>query len=150
PPDLDPYLNVSFRSQEFAGFFYSRLLKFDTGPKIGANAFIPVPDLAESYEISKDGLTYTFTLRKNATWHNKPPVGGRPVTAADVLYSFDRFTKVSPQKANVAMVREVKALDQHTVEFTLDDVFAPFETTIASPMFYIMPREVIETDGDAR
>src|SRR5574341_2054899 len=32
PPDLDPYLNTSFRSQEFAAFFYSRLLKFDNGP----------------------------------------------------------------------------------------------------------------------
>ncbi|MBI3536086.1 MAG: hypothetical protein HY070_00760 [Chloroflexi bacterium] len=68
PPDLDPYLNTSFRSQEFAGFFYSRLLKFDTGPKIGANAFIPTGDLAEKWDVSKDGLTYTFFLRKNAKW----------------------------------------------------------------------------------
>ena len=73
PPDLDPYLNVTFRAQEFAGFFYSRLLKFDNGPNIGPNAFIPVPDLAESYEASKDGLTYTFKLRANAKWQGPRP-----------------------------------------------------------------------------
>ncbi len=150
PPDLDPYLNVTFRAQEFAGFFYSRLLKFDSGPGIAPNAFIPTPDLAESYEISQDGLTYTFKLRANAKWQNKAPLNGRAVSADDVVYSFERFRKVSPQKSNFDMVKEVKASDPRTVVFTLNTAFAPFETTIASPMFWIMPKEVIEADGDAR
>ncbi|MDP9372400.1 MAG: ABC transporter substrate-binding protein [Chloroflexota bacterium] len=150
PPDLDPYLNVTFRAQEFAGFFYSRLLKFDSGPGIAPNAFIPTPDLAESYEISQDGLTYTFKLRANAKWQNKAPLNGRAVGADDVVYSFERFRKVSPQKSNFDMVKEVKASDPRTVVFTLNTAFAPFETTIASPMFWIMPKEVIEADGDAR
>ncbi len=150
PPDLDPYLNVTFRAQEFAGFFYSRLLKFDSGPGIAPNAFTPTPDLAESYEISQDGLTYTFKLRANAKWQNKAPLNGRAVSADDVVYSFERFRKVSPQKSNFDMVKEVKASDPRTVVFTLNTAFAPFETTIASPMFWIMPKEVIEADGDAR
>jgi peptide/nickel transport system substrate-binding protein len=150
PPDLDPYLNVTFRAQEFAGFFYSRLLKFDSGPGIGPNAFTPVPDLAESYQISQDGLTYTFKLRANAKWQAKPPLNGRAVTADDVLYSFNRFRQVSPQKTNFDMVKEVKVVDPTTVTFTLNAPFAPFETTIASPMFWIMPKEVIDADGDAR
>jgi peptide/nickel transport system substrate-binding protein len=57
PPDLDPYLNNSGFVQQFAGFFYSRLLKYDSGPGIDPNAFIPVPDLAEKYDVSRDGLT---------------------------------------------------------------------------------------------
>ncbi len=150
PPDLDPYLNVTFRAQEFAGFFYSKLLKFDSGPGIAPNAFIPVPDLAEKYDISKDGLTYTFTLRANAKWINKAPLNGRAVTADDVVYSYNRFLMVSPNKANFSMVKEVKATDPRTVVFTLNNAFAPFETTLASPMFWIMPHEVIEADGDAR
>ena len=150
PPDLDPFLNVTFRAQEFAGFFYSRLLKFDTGPSVQPNSFIPTPDLAESYQISQDGLTYTFKLRANAKWQNKAPLNGRPVTADDVIYSFERFRKVSPQKGNFDMVKEVKAPDQQTVVFTLNAVFAPFETAIASPLLWIMPKEVIEADGDAR
>jgi peptide/nickel transport system substrate-binding protein len=150
PPDLDPYLNVTFRAQEFAGFFYSRLLKFDNSAAAPPNQFVPVPDLAESFEVTPDGLTYTFKLRANAKWHNKDPMNGRAVTADDVVYSFDRFRKVSPQKTNFDMVKEVKATDPRTVVFTLNGPFAPFETTIASPMFWIMPKEVIEADGDAR
>lgn len=150
PPDLDPYLNVTFRAQEFAGFFYSKLLKFDSGPGIAPNAFIPVPDLAEKYDISPDGLTYTFILRANAKWINKAPLNGRAVTADDVVYSYNRFLMVSPNKANFSMVKDVKATDPRTVVFTLNNAFAPFETTLASPMFWIMPREVIEADGDAR
>ena len=150
PPDLDPFLNVTFRAQEFAGFFYSRLLKFETGPTIQPNSFIPSPDLAESYMISPDGLTYTFKLRANAKWQNKAPLNGSPVTADDVIYSFERFRKVSPQKGNFDMVKEVTAPDQQTVVFTLNEVFAPFETSLASPLLWIMPKEVIEADGDAR
>jgi len=56
PPDTDPYLNTSFRVQEFAGFFYSRLLKYDTGPNIKPNSFAPTGDLAEKWEVSQDGL----------------------------------------------------------------------------------------------
>lgn len=150
PPDLDPYLNVSFSSQTFAGFYYSRLLKFDNGPGIAANAFIPTGDLAEKWDISKDGLTYTFSLRKNAKWQNKPPMNGRPVTADDVVWSYKRFIQVSPQKGIFSGVKDVKAMDTNTVAFTLNEVFAPFENTIAQPIFWIMPREVVEQDGDAR
>jgi peptide/nickel transport system substrate-binding protein len=149
-PDLDPYLNTSFRTRTFAGFFYSRLLKFENGPGIGENSFIPTGDLAEKWEISKDGLTYTFYLRKNAKWQNKPPVNGRPVTADDVVYSWNRFIQVYPGKANWAIVKEVKKVDDTTVTITLNQPFAPFETALAQPTFFIMAKEVIEKDGDGR
>ncbi len=150
PPDLDPYLNVTFRSQEFAGFFYSRLLRFDSGPKVRPNEFIPVPDLAESYEISKDGLTYTFKIRANAKWHNKAPVNGRAVTAEDVVYSFTRFRKDSANRSQFDMVSDCKATDPATVVFTLKQAFAPFESLLASPLLWIVPKEVVEADGDLR
>ncbi len=150
PPDMDPYLNVTFRAAEFGGFFYSRLLKFDNGPGIAPTAFTPVPDLAEKFVVSPDGLTYTFTIRANAKWQNKDPMNGRAVTADDVVYSFDRFRKVSPQKQSFDIVKDVKATDPHTVVFTLTAPFAPFDVALAAPVFYIMPKEVIEADGDAR
>ncbi len=150
PPDLDPYLNVTFRAQEFAGFFYSRLLKYDSGPGVGPNSFVPVPDLAEKYDVSKDGLTYTFTLRANAKWQNKPPMSGRAVTADDVVWSYTRFKQVSPNKNYFDIVKDVKATDPRTVVFTLNNAFAPFENSIAAPVFWIMPKEVIEADGDGR
>ena len=150
PPDLDPYLNVTFRVQQFAGYIYSRLLKFDSGPNIDPNSSTVVGDLAEKWEASSDGLTYTFFLRKNAKFHNKAPVNGRAVTADDVVYSFNRFREVSPNKTALFMVKEVKAKDANTVVFTLSETFAPFETAIAQPLLFIIPKEVVDADKDLR
>jgi ABC-type transport system substrate-binding protein len=149
PPTLDPYLNVSFRSQEFAAFFYSRLLMSRKAPNVPAQAYIMEGDLAESWKVSDDGKTYTFNLRPNAKWHNVAPMNGRPVTAQDVTWSFERFMKVSAQKSTFDQVASVTAPDDKTVQFTLKDVYVPFEAAIGSPIFWIMPREVIEADGDA-
>ena len=63
PPSLDPYLNVSFRAQEFAAFFYSRLLMSKKGPGMAGQAYIMEGDLAESWKPSEDGKTWTFNLR---------------------------------------------------------------------------------------
>lgn len=150
PPDLDPYLNVTFRSQEFAAFFYSRLLKFDSGPNIKPNQFVPVPDLAESVDVSQDGLTYTFKIRANAKWQNKAPLNGRAVTADDVVYSLERFRKESSNRTQFDIVKDCKATDPKTVVFTLNNAFAPFKTLIASPFLWIIPKEVVEADGDLR
>jgi ABC-type transport system substrate-binding protein len=149
PPTLDPYLNVSFRTQEFAAFFYSRLLMSKKGPGIPAQAYIMEGDLAESWKVSDDGLTYTFNLRPDAKWHNLPPMNGRPVTAQDVVWSFERFMKLSAQKSTFERVAEVTAPDDRTVRFQLKDAFVPFEAAIGAPLFWIMPRELIEQDGDA-
>ena len=149
PPTLDPYLNVTFRSQEFAAFFYSRLLMSKKGPGIPAQAYIMEGDLAESWKVSDDGLTYTFNLRPNAKWQNLPPMNGRPVTAQDVVWSFERLMKVSNNRSSFDQVDSVTAPDARTVQFRLKDVYVPFETLIGQPIFWIMPRELIEADGDA-
>jgi peptide/nickel transport system substrate-binding protein len=141
-------LNTSFRGQIFAAFIYSRLLMSRKGPGIPANAYIMEGDLAESWQHSDDGLTYTFSLRRDATWHNIAPMNGRPVTAADVAWSFGHFMRVSPQKSTFEMVADVSAPDDHTVVFHLKSVYAPFETLIGAPIFWILPREVVERDGD--
>jgi peptide/nickel transport system substrate-binding protein len=149
PPSLDPYANVSFRVQEFAAFHYSRLLMSKKGPGIGGQAYIMEGDLAETWKASEDGKTWTFNLRQNAKWHNLPPMNGRPVTAQDVVWSFNRFMDVSPNKTTFNQVAGVTAPDDHTVQFTLKDTYAPFEAQIGAPVFWILPKEVIEQDGDA-
>src|SRR6266705_4216614 len=58
-PTLDPYLNVSFRSQEFAAYFYSRLLMSKKGPGIPAQAYIMEGAPAETWKVGDDGKTYT-------------------------------------------------------------------------------------------
>jgi ABC-type transport system substrate-binding protein len=149
PPTLDPYLNVSFRSQEFAAFFYSRLLMSKKGPGIPAQAYIMEGDLAEWWKPSDDGLTYTFNLRPDAKWQNLPPLNGRPVTASDVVWSFSHFMNTSPQKSTFDVVADVSAPNDRTVQFTLKEVYAPFEAAIGGPIFWILPREIVEQDGDA-
>ncbi len=149
PPTFDPHLNVSFRVQGMAAFFYSRLLMSKKGPGISAQAYIMEGDLAESWQVGPDGKTWTFKLRPDTKWHNKPPMNGRALTAQDVVWSFNRFMEVSPQKTTFGIVDNVAAPDDRTVVFTLKDAYAPFEAAIGAPIFWIVPREVVEQDGDA-
>jgi peptide/nickel transport system substrate-binding protein len=149
PPTLDPHINVSFRTQGVSAFFYSRLLMSKKGPGIPAQAYIMEGDLAESWSVGADGKTYTFSLRSDAKWHNKPPLNGRAVTAQDVIWSFERFMKVSPQKTTFDIIASTSAPDERTVVFTLKDPYAPFEAAMGAPIFWILPREVVEADGDA-
>ena len=118
------------------------------GPGIPAQAFIMEGDLAESWNISDDGLTYTFNMRPDAKWHNLPPMNGRPVTAQDVAWSFEHLMKVSPQKSAFEQVAAVTAPDARTVQFHMKDVYVPFEASLGAPLFWILPREVVEADGD--
>ncbi len=106
PPTLDPYLIGSFRSQELAAFFYSRLLMSKKGPGLAAQAYI------------MEG-------------------------------SFERFMKVSPQRGMFEYVADVAAADARTVQFRLKDAHVPFEADVGAPFFWILPREVVEQDGDA-
>ncbi len=85
------------------------------------DAKVITPELAESWDISPDGLTYTFHLRKDATFHD-----GAPVTAKDVKWSFDRAVTAggfpAVQMAAGGMVRpdQFSVLDDHTFRLVLD------------------------------
>src|ERR1043166_969416 len=59
-------------------------------------------DLAESWEWSPDGLQITMKLRPGVKWHNKPPVNGRLFDAEAVLFTWDRFTRRSSNRAAIA------------------------------------------------
>ncbi|MGW3449532.1 ABC transporter substrate-binding protein [Streptomyces sp. NPDC001076] len=89
---------------------YQGLLTRDENNKIE-------PSLATSYEQSSDGLTYTFHLAKNATFHD-----GSKVTAADAVWSLRQVTAAgskNPDAAALASVKSVSATDDHTVAVTL-------------------------------
>lgn len=81
------------------------------------------PDLAERYEATEDGRTYTFTLKENLTWHD-----GAPITASDIVFTIkkaqDPLLK-SPRRAQWEGVT-VEAIDNKTVVFTLAQPFAGF------------------------
>lgn len=89
----------------------------------------PEPRIAESYEISDDGLDYTFHLRDDVTFHD-----GTPVTADDVVFSIELYKASEYQGSQISMLSSVEATDEHTVVCHLDAPYSPFLQGICSPM----------------
>jgi peptide/nickel transport system substrate-binding protein len=101
--------------------------------------------LAESWTMSKDGVTYEFVLRKNARFHT-----GDPVTAEDVKFSFERY-KGSGVKLLKDKVREVQVVDPGRVRFVLKEAWPDFMTfygTSATGAGWIVPKKYVEKVGD--
>ena len=98
-----------------------------------------------NYTISADGLTYTFHLRPNVKFSN-----GDPMTADDVVYSFQRIIRMNSPQSGVAWidsqdlnVSSIKAIDPLTVQFTLTHVFNPFLQTLAT----VEPNGIVDKKG---
>src|SRR5688572_1327327 len=103
------------------------------------------PSLAESWTVSKDGLTYDFVIRKNAKFHN-----GEPVTAEDVKFSFDRY-KGSGAKALREKVKEVQTPAPNRVRIVLKEQWPDFMSyygTSATGAGWIVPKKYVEKVGD--
>ncbi|MCI2415812.1 ABC transporter substrate-binding protein [Saccharopolyspora sp. K220] len=126
-----------------SGTVYSKLVDFKTGP--GARELEVVPDLAESWEISPDGLTCTFHLRRDVRWQNIPPVNGRPFTADDVVATFEALKKATTvHQWMIEPVTSIVAPDDHTVVFTLSRPYSPLLDYLAYHFNMILPREGVE------
>lgn len=116
PRSVNPLLPNNDVERDLIALIYSGLLKPDPSGTL-------VTDLAERYEISEDGLVYTFTLRDDLTFHD-----GEPLTADDVLFTISKAqdpTLRSPKRANWDGVLAQK-IDEHTISFTLKQPYAPF------------------------
>ena len=109
------------------------------------------PELASKWDVSADAREVTFHLRPDAHFSD-----GTPVTAKDVVYSFDRLLKINQGPANlfagVLKPGSVTAVDDHTVKFALSKTFAPFLATV--PAVFILNSKVVEAhagtdDGQA-
>jgi peptide/nickel transport system substrate-binding protein len=99
------------------------------------------PSLAESWTVSKDGLTYEFLLRRGVKFHN-----GEPVTAEDVKFSFDRY-RGAAAKLLKDRVREVQIVDPVRVRFHLKEPWPDFMTfygTSATGAAWIVPKKYVE------
>ena len=100
------------------------------------------PAIAERWDISEDLKTYTFYLRKNALFHH-----GRPVVASDFVFSFRRLLdpKIkAPMRYYVKTVKNVEAIDAHTLRIQLSHPYAPMIKIFASPLMSVIPKEIIE------
>ncbi len=102
----------------------------------------PEPRVAESYEISEDGLDYTFHIRDDITFHD-----GTPVTVDDVVFSIELYKDSEYQGSQISMLSSVEATDDHTVVCHLDSPYAPFLEGILSPN--ICSKSYYESDPDS-
>jgi len=138
PVGLDPHTVSSTSSIRIFRQIYDTLIDVDTEMNF-------IPSLAESWE-QPDDLTYIFKLREGVKFHN-----GREMTAEDVKYSFERV--LNPDTAAIGKsyydsIDSIEAVDTYTVKFTLKEPFAPFMTNLTSLYGAIVPKEVVEENGN--
>jgi peptide/nickel transport system substrate-binding protein len=104
------------------------------------------PLLAESWQVSDDTLTWTFTLKEGATFQD-----GSPVEASDVVWSIDRLVSINEGPSylfeGILEPGAVTALDDRTVQMTLSQVYTPFLTT--TPILFVLNADLAaESAGD--
>ncbi|PYE55839.1 ABC transporter substrate-binding protein [Deinococcus yavapaiensis] len=136
PVGLDPHVTQATATRNQLENVYDTLVAFDKSGRI-------VPSLATKWTTSKDGLTWTFTLRNDVKFHN-----GRSFVASDVVYSINRIkdpaTK-SPRSGDFDLVRSVSAPNDRTVVFTLSKPFSPLLSKLAFTLNVIVPKEAAST-----
>lgn len=141
PAELDPALVVLDAASLVIDQVYEGLVHED-------EALVPQPRLAESWEISEDGLTYTFALRQGVMFHN-----GREMTSDDVIYSFERVMNPdtgSPWAEYTASIDTIEAPDASTIVFTLKNPDASFLAALCRRGLAIVPQEEVEANGDLK
>ena len=129
--NLIPILASDSPSHSVASMVYNGLVKYDKDMNI-------VGDLAESWDISENGLVITFKLRKGVRWHD-----GKPFTAADVLYTYQVTTDPKTPTAyagDFLKVKKAEALDDYTFRVTYDKPFAPALISWSSA---VLPRHLL-------
>ena len=133
----DPANQNDTTSSVFMNHVYNTLMEVnDDGELVG--------DLAESYEVSEDGMSYTFKLYENACFSN-----GDPVTAEDVKFTYERAMESAKTKSDVEAVDNIEVIDEHTVKMNLKKPYAPFITKTTDSGLCILSKKVVEAAGDA-
>lgn len=130
--NLIPALASDSSSSGIIDLVYSGLVKIDKDLNL-------VPDAAESWDISEDGLTITFHLRKNIKWHD-----GQPFTAKDVMFSYKTMIDPKTPTAYAEQFKQVKTarvIDDYTFEVTYG---RPFARALLTWAFSIMPAHLLE------
>ncbi len=113
---------------------------FETLATYGVNGEI-VPVLAESWVISTDKKTITFKIREGVKFHN-----GDPLTADDVIYSLDKFSKSPNGAALPFFVKSYKKIDDFTIEIVKNDAYGLIWTMLTA--VHIIPKDIYETNAD--
>ena len=154
PPTMDPQLSGDATSAEYVVEIYSGLMAYDQELNL-------IPDIAESYDVSDDGLVYTFKLRKEAKFQD-----GKPIRAEDFKWTFERACDPatgSPTadtylgdivgcraklQGQADQVEGVKVIDDLTLQLTIDEPKGFFLAKMTYPTGYVLDRENVEGNSD--
>ena len=134
--NLNPVLWTDNVSSKVGSMLYNSLVDIDP------DNLNPIPDLATSWDISDDSLTFTFHLRDDVTWHD-----GAPFTANDVKFTYEAMLNEdinSIRRAGLVPIltpEQIVVLDDYTIEFQLSQVDAAFLTTRA--IYGIIPQHIL-------
>ena len=132
---LNPILGSDSTSSNVYAKMFLALLTID--PFTGANA----PQIADSWDVSEDGLTYTFNLRDDISWSD-----GTPLTANDVIFTWDAINTdevESPRRSNFSTVESWTAVDDYTIEVQLKSLDC---TTVANLGTSVLTAHVYDND----
>lgn len=132
PKRLNPLFLSDFISYSISGLIFNGLTKFDKDMNF-------IGDLAESWDILKDGHEIIFHLRKNVFWHD-----GVEFTADDVVFTYE--TLISPETAShlssqFGPVKELRVIDKHTISISY---FKPYGSALESWTIGIIPKHVFQ------
>ncbi|GAK56423.1 ABC-type dipeptide transport system, periplasmic component [Candidatus Vecturithrix granuli] len=145
---LDPAMHVQISEVGYIDQLYEKLVIFEMD-----DFTTPVPDLAESWEVAEDGRTWTFHLRKDALF-----ASGNPVTADDVVFSFQRVIKLTGDQAWLLKQfgiteNSIVKVDGQTVQIGLEKQYAPgvFFACLSHAIAGILDQKLVlehEENGD--
>lgn len=136
-PTLDPHLSLGGSNATIALNIFEGLFAFNS-------KYEPVPNLAESYEVSEDGQSYTFHLRKGVQFHN-----GKELKAEDVTASLNRWKDLAPRAKSSFGESNFAVVDDYTVKLDLqqpkNDILAQLSHVLNFAA--VMPKEVVDAAG---
>ncbi|MCX6022484.1 MAG: ABC transporter substrate-binding protein [Chloroflexi bacterium] len=141
---LDPTTTASGGTIAIVNMVYSRVLKFKTGPEANLTSLEIVPELATSWEVSSDGLVYTFKLRQGVKWANQPPLNGREFTSDDIKYNWERYAAEGVHQSYYKPIAKIETPDKYTIKATMKEANPGFLPYIASQYAPIHPKELVE------
>jgi peptide/nickel transport system substrate-binding protein/oligopeptide transport system substrate-binding protein len=150
---LDPAIGYDWQNWSMIKSLFDGLMDYEPGTSTLR------PDLAESYEISPDGMTFTFKLRPGVKFHN-----GRELTAEDIKYSIERVLNPATQSPGAGFFASIKGheavtggqatelegitvVDPQTIKFELSRPDATFLHVMALNFAHVVPKEAVEEHG---
>ena len=151
PPTLDPHLTTDATSATIIIEVFGGLVTISPDLQV-------VPDIAERWDVSPDGLVYTFQLRQNAVFHS-----GKPITAHDFKWSFERAADAITEslvvdqylgdivglqeklRGEAREVEGVQVIDDHTLQITISEPKSYFIYKLTYPTSFVLDRENVES-----